>query len=105
MKENNHGDLEVVEFDTHHIFFELSSRSCSVGQLVSLSGQLIFPTSEEKFEASGKITMIKEIADDQDKICVELHSFDKKKWAEFNQFLNKQQSELDALFRSMRDDE
>ena len=105
IKDVSASNQEAVEYDIQHIYFNVASKSCGLGQLVSLSSNIHFNSQVHAFEATGKIVSIKSIAEGQIKIGIELHAFDKKLWKDFFDFQEKQQAELDRLFVSMKGDE
>lgn len=97
--------VEAIEFDDHHIGFEVAEKSCGKGQLVSIEGNLFLVKDVKKFSATGKIVNHFVIGNGRMKITVAIHSFDKKIWAEFTRLLKEQQSLVDRLFRSMSDED
>lgn len=95
--------LEAIEFYHHHISFEALQGTCVQGQLVNIGGVLHFQNRQQEFVATGRVSSCLDLGDQQYKYTIEMHRFDKKIWDDFRQAVEKTQSDVDHLFRSMRD--
>jgi hypothetical protein len=95
--------LEAIEFSHRHISFEAPHKTCAYGQLVSIGAILHFQNKPHEFSATGKISACLDVGDNHCKYTIEMHRFNQKIWDDFRHSLEKIQSDIDLLFRSMRD--
>lgn len=95
--------IEAVEFYKHLVTFEAPQKACVYGQLISLGGVLHFKNRHEEFDATGRVSTCLDLDDKKCKYTIEMYRFDKKLWDDFREAIAKAQSDVDHLFRSMRD--
>lgn len=95
----------AVDYDSHRFSFEAPRGTCVMGHLLSLNGVLTINSQQIPFLATGKVTQITPLEDSMAKYSVDLYRHDTVLWAQFKQHLEAEQSKVDQLFRSMRDEE
>jgi hypothetical protein len=94
---------EAVEIDSRHVCFEAPQKTCAIGQLVNLEGYLCFQNQRQKFVATGRIAAAIELSDSLAMYSIEMHRYDINLWTDFRQAIEKNQRDVDQLFRSMRE--
>ena len=97
--------VEVLEYDQNHISFEVDGRSCQPGHLVKTTGILHFPEGSITVVTLGKVNRCTLQANHKMKVTIELRSFDQEHWKRFTSIMDKRQTDLDAIFKLMRDAE
>jgi hypothetical protein len=94
---------EAVEVDQRQVSFEAPPKTSAVGQLVNLEGLLCFQNERQRFVATGRIAAVTELSDQLCLYTIELHRYDFNLWNDFRRAIEKNQRDVDHLFRSMRE--
>lgn len=101
-KEGYHTPVEVVEYSEDSIGLQVAQSSCQNGHLIEIEGTLYFDLLDHTFSGTGKIENKSSVNEEQEKIEVKFHTFDKKLWENFLTHLRKRQDNTDELFIAVK---
>jgi hypothetical protein len=96
---------QVVSYGIDHVSFEVDKKTCRKGQLVSIDGIVSIEGKTLDFNASGKISEIHSAEENNVKVVLELHQYDKVVWKKFVDHMKLRQGNIDKIFKSIREDD
>lgn len=96
--------LEVIECNDQNLSF-ITKNVALAGQLVFLSGALVYGQETVDFEATGRIEAVSEASQGMFRFDIHLHQFDRTLWKRFVTALNSRQARADRIFASIRSEE
>jgi hypothetical protein len=105
LKYNSDDPVEAVEYSLDRMSFEVGEKSCRQGQLVSIKGLVHIEGKSSPLAADGKIAEVIPLGAGRIKVVIEMHHYDKALWHSFVDLLKDRQSQVDKIFRAMREDE